>query len=185
MGMYYVIISIFITLFFSKQITDVSCFGRHRDQKCTKRKYCLTYSFWLIFWLVLCLMMGSASGVDHTFDRILDTYWLYSGEFDYRQETSKRAEPNYKKEDDFTLTFYIRRNEKHIEDLLEQIVKENNSIYKLYQFSEIEVIYEMKGVYSICDEGVVYAKVIVENEGLLKKVSYQWSRAKLEQRIGG
>lgn len=33
--------------------------------------------------------------------------------------------------------------------------------------------------------GEVIAKVVVENDGLLKKVSYQWSREKLEQNLGG
>ena len=33
MGLLYAIFSIFITLFFPKQITDVICYGRHRDRE--------------------------------------------------------------------------------------------------------------------------------------------------------
>ena len=46
------------------------------------------------------------------------------------------------------------------------------------------MIYETKGIYYICEKGEVIAKVVVENDGLLKKVSYQWSREKLEQNLG-
>ena len=68
---------------------------------------------------------------------------------------------------------------------MKQIDQEINSIYKRYQFSEIEVIYETKGIYYICEKGEVVAKVVVENDGLLKKVSYQWDREKLGPNPGG
>lgn len=38
MGLLYAIFSIFITLFFPKQITDVICYGRHRDRENIKSK---------------------------------------------------------------------------------------------------------------------------------------------------
>ena len=65
MGLLYAIFSIFITLFFPKQITDVICYGRHRDRENIKSKkiYCLIYVFWTFFFGLFCLMMGSASGV--------------------------------------------------------------------------------------------------------------------------
>ena len=65
MGLLYAIFSIFITLFFPKQITDVICYGRHRDRENIKSKkiYCLIYVFWTSFFGLFCLMMGSASGV--------------------------------------------------------------------------------------------------------------------------
>ena len=78
MGLLYAIFSIFITLFFPKQITDVICYGRHRDRENIKSKkiYCLIYVFWTFFFGLFCLMMGSASGVNNTFDRVLDYYGL-------------------------------------------------------------------------------------------------------------
>lgn len=78
MGLLYAIFSIFITLFFPKQITDVICYGRHRDRENIKSKkiYCLIYVFWTLFLGLFCLMMGSASGVNNTFDRVLDYYGL-------------------------------------------------------------------------------------------------------------
>ena len=71
MGLLYAIFSIFITLFFPKQITDVICYGRHRDRENIKSKkiYCLICVFWTLFFGLFCLMMGSASGVNNTFDR--------------------------------------------------------------------------------------------------------------------
>lgn len=47
MGLLYAIFSIFITLFFPKQITDVICYGRHHDRENIKSKkiYCLIYVF--------------------------------------------------------------------------------------------------------------------------------------------
>lgn len=126
-------------------------------------------------------MMGSASGVNNTFDRVLDYYGLNFGEYDYFEAASIYDEHDYKHEGDFTLVYYIKKNEDNLDDLIKQIVQENNSIYKRYQLSEIDVVYETNGIYYICEKGEVIAKVVVENDGLLKKVSYQWSREKLEQ----
>ena len=90
MGLLYAIFSIFITLFFPKQITDVICYGRHRDRENIKSKkiYCLIYVFWTLFFGLLCLMMGSASGVNNTFDRVSDYYGLNFGEYDYFESAS-------------------------------------------------------------------------------------------------
>lgn len=57
MGLLYAIFSIFITLFFPKQITDVICYGRHRDRENIKSKkiYCLIYVFGHYFWVCFVL----------------------------------------------------------------------------------------------------------------------------------
>lgn len=185
MGLLYAIFSIFITLFFPKQITDVICYGRHRDRENIKSKkiYCLIYVFWTLFFGLFCLMMGSASGVNNTFDRVLDYYGLNFGEYDYFEAASIYDEHDYKHEGDFTLVYYIRKNEDNLDDLIKQIVQENNSIYKRYQLSEIDVLYETNGIYYICEKGEVIAKVVVENDGLLKKVSYQWSSKNVNIKI--
>lgn len=187
MGLFYAIFSIFMMLFFPKQITDVICYGRHRDRENIKSKkiHCLIYVFWVLFFGLFCLMMGAATGVNNTFDRVLAYCGLNFGEYDYFEEASIYDEHDYKHEGDFTLVYYIRRNEDNLDDLIKQIVQENSFIYKRYQLSEIEVIYETKGVYYVSEKGEVLAKVVVENDGLLKKVSYQWSREKLEQNLGG
>ena len=109
MGLLYAIFSIFITLFFPKQITDVICYGRHRDRENIKSKkiYCLIYVFWTLFFGLFCLMMGSASGVNNTFDRVLDYYGLNFGEYDYFEAASIYDEHDYKHEGDFTLVSWI------------------------------------------------------------------------------
>ena len=56
MGLLYAIFSIFITLIFPKQITDVICYGRHRDmEKIKSKKNILSYICFLdiLFWFVL------------------------------------------------------------------------------------------------------------------------------------
>ena len=42
----------------------------------------------------------------------------------------------------------------------------------IIMLSEIDVVSETKGIYYIYEKGEVIAKVVVENDGLLKKVSY-------------
>lgn len=140
---------------FPKQITDVICYGRHRDRENIKSKkiYCLIYVFWTFFFGLFCLMMGSASGVNNTFDRVLDYYGLNFGEYDYFEAASIYDEHDYKHEGDFTLVYYIRKNEDNLDDLIKQIVQENNSIYKRYQLNEIDVVYETNGIYYICEKG--------------------------------
>ena len=75
-------------------------------------------------------MIGSASGVNNTFDRVSDYYGLNFGEYDYFEAASIYDEHDYKHEGDFTLVYYIRKNEDNLDDLIKQIVQENNSIYK-------------------------------------------------------
>ena len=127
MGLLYAIFSIFITLIFPKQITDVICYGRHRDMENIKSKkiYCLIYVFWTLFF----------------------------GLYDYFEAASIYDEHDYKHEGDFTLVYYIRKNEDNLDDLIKQIVQENNSIYKRYQLNEIDVVYETNGIYYICEKG--------------------------------
>lgn len=186
MGLLYAIFSIFITIFYPRQITNVICFGRHRDREFTKGRkvYYIIYAFWTLFFAILCLMMGSAARVNNTFDKIMYYCELNFGEYDYFYADSKYDEHDYKHEEDFTLVYYIRRNEDNLDDLIERIVKENNSIYKYYQLSEMKVVYGNNGNYYIFEKGEVFAKVSIENAGLLKKISYQWSREKLEQNSG-
>ena len=74
---------------------------------------------------------------------------------------------------------------KFFNDFTEEVPRRSWKRYKRYQLSEIDVVYETNGIYYICEKGEVIAKVVVENDGLLKKVSYQWSREKLEQNLGG
>lgn len=182
MGLLYAIVSILLTFFYSRQITHVICFGRNRDRENIKSKkaYYIIYAFWILFFGVLCLIMGSATGINTAFDRALDYYELSWGGYDYREGKSIYDENDYKYQGDFTLIYYARKNEDNLEDLIVQIVKENNFIYKRYQLDEMEVVYDGQ-YYCIYEKGVVLSKVTVENSGILKKISYQWSRGNLEQ----
>lgn len=152
---------------------------------CKIHKKVLLYVFWTLFFGLFCLMMGSASGVNNTFDRVLDYYGLNFGEYDYFEAASIYDEHDYKHEGDFTLVYYIKKNEDNLDDLIKQIVQENNSIYKRYQLSEIDVVYETNGIYYICEKGGGDCKGSGRKRWIVKKVSYQWSREKLEQNLGG
>ena len=106
--------------------------------------------------------MGSASGVNNTFDRVLDYYGLNFGEYDYFEAASIYDEHDYKHEGDFTLVYYIRKNEDNLDDLIIQKISAQwnwrgiwNERYLLHMW-----------------KGEVIAKVVVENDGLLKKISY-------------
>ena len=81
-----------------------------------------------------------------------DLLWNF-GEYDYFEAASIYDEHDYKHEGDFTLVYYIRKNEDNLDDLIKQIVQENNSIYKRYQLNEIDVVYETNGIYYICEKG--------------------------------
>jgi hypothetical protein len=187
MELFFALLSIFFTLFFPKQITDVICYGRHRDRVNIKSRkiYALIYVFWTLFFGTLCLMMMSAGEDSGPFDGV-GYYWtLHHGDRDYCLAASIYDEKDYKYEGDFTLVYYIRKNEDDLEGVMERIVTENNSIYKYYQLGEIEFIYKSNGVYYLCENGERLATVVVENDGLLKKISYEWNREKLEQHLGG
>ncbi len=106
----------------------------------------------IIFWFVLSY---DRFGIrrNNTFDRVSDYYGLNFGEYDYFEAASIYDEHDYKHEGDFTLVYYIRKNEDNLDDLIKQIVQENNSIYKRYQLNEIDVVYETNGIYYICEKG--------------------------------
>lgn len=177
----YRLFCIFFLLFFPKQITDVICYGRHRDKENIKsrRGYYFIYTFWFLFFGVFCLMMGSAAGVDPTFDRVVDYYDLNSGKCDYREADSFYDEEG-KKQGDFTLVYYIRKNEPHVAAVILQIVEENKSLRYHDQLTELKATYQSDGTYFLYGKGKMLARVKVENAGLLKKVSYQWDRKQLE-----
>ena len=86
-----------------------------------------------------------------------------------------------KKQGDFTLVYYIRKNEPHVTSVILQIVEENKSLRYHDQLTELTVTYQSDGTYFLYGKGKMLARVKVENAGLLKKVSYQWDRKQLEQ----
>ena len=114
MRIYYLIISFFFILFFPRMLTDVICFGKFRNQNIVKSKkgYVMIYLLWTLVFIFLCLVMGSMSGVDHTFDKIHDSYKLYFTECNYTE--NKAMKPNNPKDHMFTLEYYVKRNELRI-----------------------------------------------------------------------
>lgn len=182
---YYLALSLFLTFFFAHQITHVMCFGRYRDKRCKKIKFYFIYGFWVVFFGILCTMMGSASGVDHTFDYGMNSLELYLGKKNYFEGNVIYAEDDYKHNGDFILEYYVKNTE-DIEIISKQIVEENVFIFRAYNLSDINVVWK-----SVDDELYVYggdelyATIDVERKGLLVKLSFYWNQEKLNQNMGG
>lgn len=184
MGFAYALFSIFFVLFFPRQITHVICFGRYRDQEFTKGKkvYYAIYTFWTLFFGILCLMMGSAAGVDDTFDDFLSYIELESGSREYIEAGSIYDENDYKHKGNFTLVYYIDKSDDVVrtEQVIRKIIEDNNSIYERYQLQGYELTENVEKDYSVSINGQILAQVEIEQKGLFKVVSYHWIREKLE-----
>lgn len=162
-------------------LTDVICFGKFRNQNIVKSKkgYVMIYLLWTLVFIFLCLVMGSMSGVDHTFDRIHDSYKLYFTECNYTE--NKAMKPNNPKDHMFTLEYYVKRNEVHIEDVIIQIIEDNRVIYREYKLNNLRVVYSIDNRYIVyCGEEMI-STVEVKKDGLLKKLIFQWDRDELEK----
>lgn len=181
------VLSLSVVLFLSWTISSYHsmCFGRYRDKKCKKKKFYFIYGFWVVFFGILCTMMGSASGVDHTFDYGMNSLELYLGKKNYFEGNVIYAEDDYKHNGDFILEYYVKNTE-DIEIISKQIVEENVFIFRAYNLSDINVVWK-----SVDDELYVYggdelyATIDVERKGLLVKLSFYWNQEKLNQNMGG
>ena len=115
-----------------------------------KKKFYFIYGFWVVFFGILCTMMGSASGVDHTFDYGMNSLELYLGKKNYFEGNVIYAEDDYKHNGDFILEYYVKNTE-DIEIISKQIVEENVFIFRAYNLSDINVVWK-----SVDDELYVY-----------------------------
>ena len=68
----YYIISALLIAFYPRQLTNIICFGRNRDNPriTNKNIYWGIYLFWTIIYLIGCMMMGSAVDVDTPLDEV-------------------------------------------------------------------------------------------------------------------
>lgn len=184
MGFAYALFSIFFVLFFPRQITHVICFGRYRDQKYTKGKkwYYAIYTFWTLFFVILCLMMGSAAGFDDTFNKFLFYIELGSGSREYIEAGSIYDENDLKYEGDFTLVYYMKKSTDvaETEQVIREIIEDNNSIYRRYHLQGYELIRNDGNSYLVSLNGQVLAQVDLEQSILFQVVRYHWVREELE-----
>ena len=91
-------------------------------------------------------MMGSASGVDHTFDYGMNSLELYLGKKNYFEGNVIYAEDDYKHNGDFILEYYVKNTE-DIEIISKQIVEENVFIFRAYNLSDIN-----GGIIRMCEQ---------------------------------
>lgn len=70
----------------------------------------ILFYLWILggFFGILCTMMGSASGVDHTFDYGMNSLELYLGKKNYFEGNVIYAEDDYKHNGDFILEYYVK-----------------------------------------------------------------------------
>lgn len=173
----YSVFSIFFTLFYPRQITHVICFGRHRDEVRIKSKiayYCI-YLFWTIFFGSLCLIMGAASGIDPTFDKI-----LYFADLTYGYEEYVEAGASEENDNTIYITYYTKKDID--ETILCGIIYNNKFICEPYELGEVEVKQISKKVWEIQLDGEVLGSIEIERNLVMWKICYMWDKIKLKGR---
>ncbi|MBD5522423.1 MAG: hypothetical protein HDR03_14570 [Lachnospiraceae bacterium] len=173
----YKIFSIFFILFYPRQITHVICFGRHRDEVRINSKiaYCSIYLFWTIFFGILCLMMGAASGIDPTFNKI-----LYFADLTFGHEEYVGAGASEENDDMIFLTYYTKKEID--ETILCKIIQDNKFICEPYELGDAEVIQTGKRIWKIQLDGEVLGKIEIERNLVMWKICYIWDKIKLKGR---
>ncbi|MDD3414053.1 MAG: hypothetical protein PHY47_08635 [Lachnospiraceae bacterium] len=173
MGLLYAVFSMFFTIFYPKQITDVICFGRHRDQVFikTRKAYYLIRAFWTFVFGMLCLMMGSAAGVDSTFDNILNYCEISFGNSTYLQIRNTDRNDYHISKKNNTL--------EELEPIIKQIIAENHSLTNYYELDGVEVKFNTKEEAYIIKNQEVLAKVEIDKSLFLETLDFQWDKDSL------
>ena len=176
MRILYLAISAFFVIFYPRQITNVICFGRHRDRVNVKSKaaYWGIYSFWTIIFLIGCLMMGSVANVSTVMDKVIYYFMLGSGDREYISVASESDEDTY------ILPYYTRKGIN--ESFLLEIVRDNEHIYDFYELQGLTVERLDKNDWVLYLEGEVMGYVELKNGLFLKELYYRWDRQKLDKR---
>ena len=179
MGLLYAVFSMFFTIFYPKQITDVICFGRNRDQVFikTRKAYYLIRAFWTFVFGMLCLMMGSAAGVDSTFDNILHYCELSFGNYTYLQ--IRNTDSN-----DYHISKKNNTYEE-LEPIIKQIIAENGVLTYFYDLDGVEVKFNTNEEAYVIKNQEVMAKVEIDNSLFLKTLDFQWDEDALKHNKRG
>lgn len=177
LGILYSLFSVFFVLFYPRQITHVICFGRHRDEVRIKSKiaYYGIYLFWTIIFGILCLIMGAASGLDSTFDKI-----LYFADLTYGHEKYVSAGASEENGGIIYLTYYTKKDID--ETILCEIIQDNKFICEPYKLGEAEVRQTGKKIWEIQMDGEVLGNIEIERNLFMWKICYMWDELKLEER---
>lgn len=97
-----------------------------------------------MFFLIPCLIVGSSVGVDHTIDPIMNYCFLHFGSDDYIfVHETEYDEDDVEYQGDFTNVYYIRKSEKDLGGIIEQILRKSFKVYeRYYQLDHMKVVYE-------------------------------------------
>lgn len=174
----YIAVSAFFIIFYPRQLTNLICFGRHRDKNIVKSRaaYWGIYSFWTIIFLIGCLMMGSAAKVDSTMDKIVYFFILGSDNKDCAGLGSDETDEAY-------ISPYYTRKEIN-EDFLLETVQRYEYIYDLCQLQNLTIkkLDKSKWALYLNDEVMGYAEV--KKGVFIKEFCYIWDKQKVDQRRG-
>ena len=175
MKILYMVISAFLIIFYPRQLTNLVCFGRHRDNIIVKNKiaYWGIYLFWTIIFLIGCLIMGSAMKVNSTMDKAVYYFILRS---DNRDCVELGSEEN----DEAYISAYYTRKEIN-EGFLSEVIQEHEYAYDLCQHQELVIKkLDERWLLYFDDEVMGYAE---EKKGfLLKEFCFVWDKGKIDQR---
>lgn len=176
MKILYIVVSAFLIIFYPRQLTNLICFGRHRDKNIVKSKtaYWGIYLFWTIIFLIGCLVMGSAMKVDSTMDKVACFFILESDDKDCVELGSEENDEAY------ISSYYTRK--KINEDFLLKIVQKHEYIYESCRFQELTIkkSNESRWILYSNNEAMGYAEV--KNGLFINEFCYIWDREKIDQR---
>ncbi|MGN0270072.1 MAG: hypothetical protein ACI4CX_05185 [Candidatus Weimeria sp.] len=174
---FYLFFIVIFTLIFSIALTNIICLGKFHEHNFyeVKKKYIVVFSLWLIFFLTIGLILGSAGELDNTVDKVVFWYKLNSGEWTYavsRMEDNEKGYPEY----------YVKADARNVNLIIIQIVKSNSFIYKYHRLGDITVCYFTDGrKYGVYDGDNQIATVYTRNEFMLKKLIFSWNNEKMEK----
>lgn len=173
MEAFYALICIVILGVFPRQLTNLICFGRHRDEIKVQSKiaYWAIFSFWFALFGLLCLIMGSDAKITPLLDKILCGF--HDGGF--VEGFSNDAE-----EGTVTVIYYTRKP--ITQKLLFDMLKADYYMYENYALQEIELKKNDAGKWDLTVNGMTLGSVDYKRTFWAKEIYFKWDTEKLEER---
>jgi hypothetical protein len=174
----YIVVSAFLIIFYPRQLTNLICFGRHRDKNIVKSKavYWGIYLFWTIIFLIGCLMMGSAMKVNSAMDKVVYYFILGSDNRDCAELGSEENDEAY------ISTYYTRKEIN--ESFLLEVVQKHEYSYELCQLQDL-IIKKQNERWVLYLNDDVMGYIEVKKGFLINEFCIVWDRKKIDQRRYG
>ena len=188
MKILWIAISAFFIWFYPRQLTHLICFGRHRDEVRVKSKitYYGIYAFWTALFLLGCLCMGSAVGVDSTMGNFIKALALWSDERMYVEAGGSVTETDSDSGIEYVVLSYLvkrRVQDGDPERLLREIVEDNPSMYEYRHLEGLSVLKVSDDYFLLYIDHEVVGNNTVKSKWLYRAVDYRWDKAMLDARV--